>query len=80
MVNGADPSRRLSMTFSRKAATEMADQVHVLSVSSGSNPSLLSVALAGTFHAIPCLLRKFAERILFDPAVTISDRKTRPAR
>ncbi|WP_245283448.1 UvrD-helicase domain-containing protein [Bradyrhizobium ottawaense] len=80
MVNGADPGRRLPMTFSRQAATEMADQVHVLSVSSGSNPSLLSVALAGTFHAIPCLLRKYAERIRFDPAFTIYDRKTRPTR
>ncbi|MCK1411564.1 hypothetical protein IVB55_00365 [Bradyrhizobium sp. CW4] len=80
MVNGADPSRRLPMTFSRQAATEMADQVHALSVSSESNPSLLSVALVGTFHVIPCLLRECDERIPFDPTFTIYDRKTRPTR
>jgi DNA helicase-2/ATP-dependent DNA helicase PcrA len=79
IVNGADPSRILLMTFSRRAAAEMTRRVTRISGKvMGVNCSPLSDALvwAGTFHAIGArLLREFAERIGLDPAFTIHDRE-----
>ena len=67
IVNGADPRRILLMTFSRRAAAEMARRVERIArkvISDG--PSLFSdpLAWAGTFHGIGArLLREHAERI-----------------
>src|SRR6516225_5479889 len=79
IVNGADPRRILLMTFSRRAATEMARRVERIArkvLSDG--PSLFSDPLtwAGTFHGIGArLLREYAERIGLDPNFTIHDRE-----
>lgn len=79
IVNGADPRRILLMTFSRRAASEMARRVerickHVL----GANSDILTDALAwsGTFHGIGArLLRIYAEQIGLDVDFTIHDRE-----
>jgi len=79
VVNGSDPRRILLMTFSRRAAGEMARRVericaHVL----GPNAGIMTDALAwaGTFHGIGArLLRDCAEQIGLDPAFTIHDRE-----
>src|SRR5258706_5708356 len=79
IVNGADPSRILLMTFSRRAAGEMTRRVericsHVL----GPNAGIMSGALtwAGTFHGIGArLLRDYAKQIGLDPGFTIHDRE-----
>ena len=79
IVHGADPRRILLMTFSRRAAGEMA------AASSGS-PARRSAAIrarfsdalawAGTFHGIGSrLLREYAEQIGLNPAFTIHDRE-----
>jgi DNA helicase II / ATP-dependent DNA helicase PcrA len=78
IVNGADPSRILLMTFSRRAAAEMTRRVSRIAGKLGRNSSNLSDVLtwAGTFHAIGArLLREYAERIGIDPAFTIHDRE-----
>ena len=79
IVNGADPGRILSVTFSRRAAAEMARRVtRIAGKVLGSGSSILSDALtwAGTFHSIGArLLREYAERIGLDPAFTIHDRE-----
>ncbi|WP_426233509.1 ATP-dependent helicase [Pararhizobium sp. DWP3-4] len=79
IVNGADPRRMLLMTFSRRAASEMARRVerickHVL----GANSGILADALAwsGTFHGIGArLLRIYAEQIGLNVDFTIHDRE-----
>ena len=79
IVNGADPGRILSMTFSRRAAAEMTRRVtRIAGKVLGSGSSILSDALtwAGTFHGIGArLLREYAERIGLDPNFTIHDRE-----
>ena len=78
IVNGADPSRVLLMTFSRRAAGEMTRRVTRIAGKLKGNSSLMSDRLvwAGTFHAIGArLLREYAERIGLDPAFTIHDRE-----
>src|SRR5689334_3650669 len=78
IVQGADPRRILLLTFSRRAAAEMAQRVQ--RVASQVMPELagsLSGALtwSGTFHAIGArLLREYAEHIGLDRAFTIHDR------
>jgi DNA helicase-2/ATP-dependent DNA helicase PcrA len=79
IVNGADPRRILLMTFSRRAASEMARRVqricrHVL----GDNAAIMTDALvwAGTFHGIGArLLRMYAEQIGLSVDFTIHDRE-----
>ncbi|KAB2940220.1 MAG: ATP-dependent helicase [Hyphomicrobium sp.] len=79
IVNGADPRRILLMTFSRRAAVEMARRVEritrtVLGTSGGATTDAL--AWAGTFHGIGArLLREYAEQVGLDPAFTIHDRE-----
>ena len=66
IVNGADPRRILLMTFSRRAAAEMARRVEriarqVLGASAGVMTDALT--WAGTFHGIGArLLRDYADR------------------
>jgi DNA helicase II / ATP-dependent DNA helicase PcrA len=79
IVNNADPRRILLMTFSRRAAGEMARRVEriarkVLGDKAGAMTDALN--WAGTFHGIGArLLREYADRIGLDPAFTIHDRE-----
>jgi DNA helicase-2/ATP-dependent DNA helicase PcrA len=79
IVGGADPRRILLMTFSRRAAGEMARRVERIARQvMGERASAMTDALtwAGTFHAIGArLLRDLAEDIGLDPAFTIHDRE-----
>src|SRR5216683_7580170 len=79
IVNKADPRRILLMTFSRRAASEMARRVERIARKVlGDKASLMTDALnwAGTFHGIGArLLREYADQIGVDPAFTIHDRE-----
>lgn len=79
IVQGADPRRILLMTFSRRAASEMAKRVERIARKVlGDNAGVMTDALtwAGTFHGIGArLLREYAEQIGVDPAFTIHDRE-----
>src|SRR5216684_965475 len=79
IVNGADPRRILMMTFSRRAASEMARRVERIARQvMGDNAGVMTDALAwaGTFHGIGArLLRDYSDRIGLDPAFTIHDRQ-----
>jgi DNA helicase-2/ATP-dependent DNA helicase PcrA len=80
IVAGADPRRILLMTFSRRAAAEMAGRVERIArkVLGESNAAIMRDALAwaGTFHGIGArLVREYAERIGVDTAFTIHDRE-----
>ncbi|MBI5922994.1 MAG: ATP-dependent helicase [Betaproteobacteria bacterium] len=77
-VQGADPQRILLLTFSRRAAAEMARRVgliinRVIGAPAEQRPP--SFPWAGTFHGIGArLLRDYAERIGLHPSFTIHDR------
>src|SRR5712692_10511804 len=79
IVNKADPRRILLMTFSRRAAGEMARRVERIARKVlGDKASLITDALnwAGTFHGIGArLLREYTDQIGVDPAFTIHDRE-----
>jgi DNA helicase-2/ATP-dependent DNA helicase PcrA len=78
VVSGADPQRLLLLTFSRRAAAEMAQRAGALlqaalRLRSGSAPPALP--WAGTFHSIGArLLRDHAALIGLSEAFTILDR------
>jgi len=79
IVNGADPRRILLMTFSRRAASEMARRVQrICRQVLGDNAAIMTDALAwaGTFHGIGArLLRMYAEQIDLNVDFTIHDRE-----
>jgi DNA helicase-2/ATP-dependent DNA helicase PcrA len=79
IVNGADPHRILLMTFSRRAAAEMARRVErICGQVIGANADVMTNALTwvGTFHGIGArLLREYAGQIELDPNFTIHDRE-----
>src|SRR5215216_4269932 len=79
VVHGADPRRILLLTFSRRAASEMARRVEriVAAAVALENPApLRPITWSGTFHAIGArLLRHHACDIGIDPAFTIHDRE-----
>jgi DNA helicase-2/ATP-dependent DNA helicase PcrA len=79
IVAGADPRRILLMTFSRRAAQEMARRVgRIVAQATGVRGPAMQEALAwaGTFHGIGArLLREYAREIGLDPAFTIHDRE-----
>jgi DNA helicase-2/ATP-dependent DNA helicase PcrA len=79
IVGGVDPRRILLMTFSRRAASEMARRVQRISAQVlGAKAGLMTDGLdwAGTFHAIGArLLRDYAEQIGLQPDFTIHDRE-----
>src|ERR1019366_8638080 len=79
IVNGADPRRVLLMTFSRRAATEMARRVErICSQVLGANAGIMTNALTwvGTCHAIGArLLREYAGQIGLGPDFSIHDRE-----
>ena len=78
VLSGADPTRLLLLTFSRRAATEMERRVaRALHEALGLAPLRGSSRLAwcGTFHGIGArLLRAHAESIGLDPSFTVDDR------
>jgi DNA helicase-2/ATP-dependent DNA helicase PcrA len=79
IVEGADPRRILLLTFSRRAAAEMARRVERIAIHAmGAKAAAMTEALtwSGTFHAIGArLLREHAHEIGLDPAFTIHDRE-----
>lgn len=79
IVNGADPRRILLMTFSRRAASEMARRVErICKQVLGANSGVLTDALSwsGTFHGIGArLVRIYAEQIGLNVDFTIHDRE-----
>ncbi|WP_421590978.1 ATP-dependent helicase [Shinella sp. M27] len=79
IVNGADPRRILLMTFSRRAASEMARRVQrICRQVLGDNAAVMTDALAwaGTLHGIGArLLRMYAEQIGLNVDFTIHDRE-----
>ncbi|MRG55710.1 AAA family ATPase [Phyllobacterium sp. SYP-B3895] len=79
IVKGTDPRRILLMTFSRRAASEMARRVErICGQVLGANAAIMTDALAwaGTFHGIGArLLRDYAEQIGLNPDFTIHDRE-----
>ena len=79
IVNGVDPRRILLMTFSRRAASEMARRVQrICRQVLGDNAAIMTDALAwaGTFHGIGArLLRMYAEQIGLSVDFTIHDRE-----
>jgi DNA helicase-2/ATP-dependent DNA helicase PcrA len=79
IVNGADASRILLLTFSRRAAAEMGRRARrIVANARGENTPGASTSLpwSGTFHAIGArILRGHAPSIGLDPAFTIHDRE-----
>jgi ATP-dependent DNA helicase UvrD/PcrA len=82
IVNGVDPRRILLLTFSRRAAAEMARRVERITASVMANTTGARVATSdalgwsGTFHAIGArLLREYALQIGLDRSFTIHDRE-----
>ena len=79
IVNGADPRRILLMTFSRRAAGEMARRAErIISQVMGTSAGPVADALvwSGTFHGIGArLLREYAANLGMDPQFSIHDRE-----
>ena len=77
IVSGVDPRRILLLTFTRRAASEMARRVdRITRAVMGGAASIETLAWSGTFHAIGArLLRECAEEIGLAPSFTIHDRE-----
>ncbi|MBP6194671.1 MAG: ATP-dependent helicase [Methyloversatilis sp.] len=79
LVNGALPESLMLLTFSRRAADEMARRVQrIVGQVSPRFATMASggFAWSGTFHGVGArLLREYATRIGLDPAFTIHDRE-----
>ena len=79
IIAGADPRRILLMTFSRRAASEMAKRVERICANViGDKAGILTDALtwSGTFHGIGArILREYAFELGLDPQFTIHDRE-----
>ena len=77
LVQGADPTRILLMTFSRRAASELTRRVaRITERALGTAQAAEALTWAGTFHAIGArLLREHALAIGLDPDFTIHDRE-----
>jgi len=78
VAQGADPGAILLLTFSRRAADEMARRAErIVRQLAAVRPQLAGAKLTwtGTFHSVGArLLRDYAGRIGLDPAFTIHDR------
>lgn len=79
---GADPGRILLLTFTTRAAEEMARRVtRILAQSTDARAArsagpALSIAWSGTFHSVGArLLREYAGRVGLEPTFTIHDRE-----
>ena len=78
LARGADPSRILLLTFSSRAADEMARRVTRIcrEALSPARGAAISLSWSGTFHGVGArLLREYAGRIGIDPGFTIHDRE-----
>ncbi len=77
IVNGADPRRILLLTFSRRAAAEMARRAErIVAFAVGGKGRVAELPWSGTFHAVGArLLRERAAEIGLDAAFTIHDRE-----
>ena len=79
LIKGADPTRMLLMTFSRRAAVEMTRRVERIAIQIiGHKADIFTSALswAGTFHSIGAkLVREYAAQIGLAPDFTIHDRE-----
>lgn len=77
VVDGADPTKILLLTFSRRAAAEMEGRVErIVATALGLKSGALALPWSGTFHAVGArLLRDWAPRLGLDPAFTIVDRE-----
>jgi DNA helicase-2/ATP-dependent DNA helicase PcrA len=79
IVNGADATRILLLTFSRRAAVEMgrrAQRIVATAQSETTAGARRSLPWSGTFHAIGArILRQHANEIGLDPGFTIHDRE-----
>lgn len=79
IAHGVDPRGILLLTFSRRAANEMARRVErIVGSIDGKYAQLAKSALtwAGTFHSIGSrLLREYAEYLGMSPSFTIHDRE-----
>ena len=77
--SGVDPRTILLLTFSRRAAVEMARRVEGIVAGLGELWARVAHSVlpwAGTFHGIGArLLREYADRCGMDPAFTILDRE-----
>jgi DNA helicase-2/ATP-dependent DNA helicase PcrA len=77
--SGVDPRTILLLTFSRRAAVEIARRVEGIVAGLGERWARVAHSVlpwTGTFHAIGArLLREYAERCGMDPAFTILDRE-----
>ncbi|WP_253949323.1 ATP-dependent helicase [Mangrovicoccus sp. HB161399] len=77
LVSGADPQRILLMTFSRRAAAELARRVERITEEAlGNGIAASALTWAGTFHGIGArVLREHAHAIGLDPDFSIHDRE-----
>jgi DNA helicase-2/ATP-dependent DNA helicase PcrA len=79
IAQGADPGAILLLTFSRRAADEMARRAErIVRQLAATRPRLAAAKLgwSGTFHSVGArLLREYAGRIGLDPGFTIHDRE-----
>ena len=77
IVNGAEPSRILLMTFSRRAAADLSQRVErIVARATGAEGTAAALAWSGTFHAIGArLLRELAPQIGLPPDFSIHDRE-----
>ncbi len=77
VLGGADPTRILLLTFSRRAATEMTQRVERIgALAMAGAGAAAALAWAGTFHAVGArLLRDYAEAIGLPSGFTILDRE-----
>src|SRR5882757_7072699 len=82
VARGAEPGRILLLTFTTRAADEMARRVaRILAQLAGakapkSAASQLAIAWSGTFHSVGArLLREYSARVGLQPAFTIHDRE-----
>jgi DNA helicase-2/ATP-dependent DNA helicase PcrA len=76
IVNGADPRRILLLTFSRRAASEMARRAERIVKFAVAPQGAFALPWSGTFHAVGArLLREHAAEIGLDAAFTIHDRE-----
>jgi DNA helicase II / ATP-dependent DNA helicase PcrA len=78
ILDGADPTRIMLATFSRRAAAELNTRVQRLLAKKFSDGAAEAATpgFSGTFHSIGArLLRDYAERLGLEPAFTIHDRE-----
>src|SRR5690242_8043917 len=75
VLSGADPRRVLLLTFTRRAAEEMARRAGRICGRALGTDAPLDLEWAGTFHGVGArLLRLYAPAIGLDPAFTVLDR------